>query len=1047
MPRRRTEPQASSAQSPYTRLEHRLVLLAWLHRQFGFQDSAELVGALSDTKEGFDAEGQSFLYHALIGRGCPVGEAALARYDENIRAHLAAMNAQRPDRITLRYFQYLAALYSEFFLDWRANHSGELVRHLNAFVRERNAVRLPGEPTDRLFALADLSKLAFLMATGSGKTLLLHLNYRQFLHYYRGTLDNILLIAPNEGLSQQHLSEFEHSGIPARRFNPEDSGLLLGESNVVQVLEITKLVTEKKGSGVTVPVEAFEGNNLIFVDEGHKGTGGEAWRSYRDSLGRTGFTFEYSATFVQALTASRDEQLTMEYGQAIGFDYSYKFFYGDGYGKDFHILNLREESTPERTDSLLLGNLLAFYEQLRLFDERRTEFVPYNLERPLWAFVGSSVTTLRSDVLTVVRFFERVLRNERGWATLALTKLLEGRSGLHDTFGQDLFADRYKYLRNKRLGADRVYNDILRRVLGSPAAGALHLSDIAASAGELGLRVGGADGYFGLIYIGDTATFKRLVEAEAPDVVIEEDAISPSLLAHINGPSSPVNVLIGAKKFMEGWNSWRVSSMGLLNIGRSEGSEIIQFFGRGVRLKGRAMSLKRSQRLPGDHPRDLPLLETLDIFALRANYMAQFRDYLEREGVDPGGSIELALPIRTNQGFLDRGLVAPQVLPNRDFTRESSMRLAPDAAAKVQADVSLRAESLRSGVAGVQRQALRSGEERTIPRGSLDLVSWDRLYLRLLEYKDQKGYGNLAITPKSLRQIIEADDPMLYRLIADEETLAPRSFAGILVLEEAILTVLRKYLERYYYVQRERWESKHMGLLVMDRQHPNFRDYTIKLPRSDEALVRSVMGLIGRKAEVYQQDSRELPALHFDRHLYQPLVLGSNQQITSDPPGLNEHEEKFVYDLRQYVRDHAEQLCGKELFLLRNLSRGKGIGFFESQGFYPDFLLWVVEGQHQRLIFVEPHGLKHAKAYWSDDKARLHERLRKLGHDWRRVGGLENVTVDAFIVSATGYDEIRSYYDNGTWTRDGFAERHVLFCDRGPGYIGSMLESKAQADE
>ena len=51
--------------------------------------------------------------------------------------------------------------------------------------------------------MLDLSKLAFWMATGSGKTRLLHLNYRQFNHYNRESLDNILLITPNEGLSQQ----------------------------------------------------------------------------------------------------------------------------------------------------------------------------------------------------------------------------------------------------------------------------------------------------------------------------------------------------------------------------------------------------------------------------------------------------------------------------------------------------------------------------------------------------------------------------------------------------------------------------------------------------------------------------------------------------------------------------------------------------------------------------------------------------------------------------------------------------------------------------
>jgi len=94
------------------------------------------------------------------------------------------------------------------------------------------------------------------------------------------------------------------------------------------MIEITKLVEEKCGGGVRVPVEAFEGNNLIFVDEGHKGTGGVAWRSFRESLSETGFTFEYSATFGQALTAARNDQLTAEYGKAIAFDYSYRYFYG-----------------------------------------------------------------------------------------------------------------------------------------------------------------------------------------------------------------------------------------------------------------------------------------------------------------------------------------------------------------------------------------------------------------------------------------------------------------------------------------------------------------------------------------------------------------------------------------------------------------------------------------------------------------------------------------------------------------------------------------------
>jgi len=103
------------------------------------------------------------------------------------------------------------------------------------------------------------------------------------------------------------------------------------------------------------------------------------------------------------------------------------------------------------------------------------------------------------------------------------------------------------------------------------------------------------------------------------------------------------------RKFIEGWSSWRVSNVGLLNIGRQEGAQIIQLFGRGVRLKGKGFSLKRSSALPGDHPAHVRLLETLNIFAVRANYMALFRNCLEREGVETEASVELLIFAQIDQ--------------------------------------------------------------------------------------------------------------------------------------------------------------------------------------------------------------------------------------------------------------------------------------------------------------------------------------------------------------------------------------------------------------
>jgi len=86
--------------------------------------------------------------------------------------------------------------------------------------------------------------------------------------------------------------------------------------------------------------------------------------------------------------------------------------------------------------------------------------------------------------------------------------------------------------------------------------------------------------------------------------------------------------------------------MGLMNVGRSEGSEIIQLFGRGVRLKGYDFSLKRSEYVFGiKHPKYIEHLETLNVFGIRSNYMKEFEEYLEAEGVGEKTTEVITLPV------------------------------------------------------------------------------------------------------------------------------------------------------------------------------------------------------------------------------------------------------------------------------------------------------------------------------------------------------------------------------------------------------------------
>ena len=1018
------------------KLENHLTLHGWLNSHFGYTTTRDLLNDVKNAEEGFNPDGHSVVCEHLMS-GVPPDSAieeALPTYDANIKRHLSTINSRRTQPIVLRYFQYLSLLYTEIFLDWKFNKQAKFLPQLNAFVRTRNMAKPPGDAMDTPFTETDIEKLAFWMATGSGKTLIMHINYHQFRHYCKDPLDHIVLITPNEGLSEQHMRELANSDIRCERFNVEGNRLAHSQ-DAVQVIEITKLVEEKTSGGVSVPVEAFEGNNLIFVDEGHKGSGGKVWRAYREALAKTGFTFEYSATFGQALAAAKNADLVDEYGKAIAFDYSYRYFYGDGYGKNFRILNVKHDDATQ-TETLLLGNLLSFYEQRRYFKQNTDAVRAYGLDSPLWAFVGSKVNAVytekkksRSDVLNVIRFLHRFLKNEKAWAIHSIEKIINGDSGLSDDKGTDVFQNRLSYLKERNETPRQIYTDILDEVFHTNSSGALHLCDVRNARGEIALKATSSSQYFGLIYIGDTSAFKKLVQNDDADISMDsENVFTESLFNDINKPESAINILIGAKKFIEGWDSWRITAMGLLNIGKQEGSQIIQLFGRGVRLRGRNMSLRRSTPEDTERPDNLPLLETLNIFAVRANFMAQFRDYLMREGVPHEEPIQLELPIKRNMDRVPRPLYVPTVLQYAETATGKCVILEVNSAAAITHTTQSVDIIGSSTQRGIQAERAEAAYQTHIPQPSLELVDWENIYLQLLEYKKEKQFHNLIFDIDILKQILSPNEGLSELSVMDKSEVVPRTQAQLKRLEELVLTLLRKYIAKFYRIIQKRWNDEAVRLKKLEGNDSNFTNWKVYIPRDEASELEPQIKHLIESKEIYGSGTTKLSKVYNDRHLYQPLLTvdGVETALRITPPALENSEKDFVNDLQKYVhQQHEELLAEKQIFLLRNQSRGKGIGFYENEGFYPDFILWILEGAKQRIVFIEPHGMIHDAINEHNDKITLFKRLRNFSH--KRFRG-EHVQLDAFMISRTTLTNLQRRYPDEN--RQTFAEEwHILFRD------------------
>ncbi len=1031
------------------RLADHLVLNKYILDLFGCKDLQALSENLRDpVLEGWDDDGVSHMYHQLVMKlygSKDLPASLLLAYDQNIASHTQQISKKRNEPITWKYFQYLALLFTEIYLDKYFSNPEALIAALN---KHKNTGRLNQVVSD--YEASDLNILAYWNATGSGKTLLMHINILQYQHYLQlhgqgRNLNLIVVLTPNDGLSQQHYSELRASGFSAELFSKSSGSLFKGTK--IEIIDIHKL--EETSGNKTVAIGSFEGNNLVLVDEGHRGSGGDVWKEKRNRLCAGGFSFEYSATFGQAVAAQSDKKknlaLLNEYAKATIFDYSYKYFYADGYGKDYQVLNINDVWNAEFTNLYLTACLLAFYEQINVYGHNRLAISPFQIEKPLAIFVGKSVTATQtkdfkeqaSDVVLILQFLSAFVKNQGGSTVENLGRLLNGTDGLTDKQGKNIFRNSFLFLRKQQLDAATLFNHILRAVFNSQTPGAiLHLDNLKGQDGEIGVRVGDAD-YFGVINVGDGSKLLELCKEKRIDTNTKD--FTSSLFRNINKGDSKVTVLIGSKKFSEGWSSWRVSTMGLMNIGQGEGSEIIQLFGRGVRLKGYKTSLKRSSALdysikPADIPEYLPLLETLNIFGIKADYMQKFKEYLEEEGLNPDkNTVDFTfkvMPTITDLG--SKQLKYVKVKEGFNFKKaEVISDISWNKYGQVLVDWYPKVDILNSAFQLKPKDGPNATpfEENKLQPEHLAFFDWDKLFFDLERHKAERSWYNLTLSKEAIKYALTSDTSW-YILRIPAAVLTFTQFERVRMWQEIGTALMKGYIDRVYNHHKAAYYSKHVELVVLDNTHPNFiEEYQLQVKESEKGIIDKILELQRHIAAGHLSDfalkKNQFEYLVSQHHLYYPLFYMNHKEFAEivqiKPTQLNKGERDLIADLGAFYTANNSFFESKEVYLLRNSSK-KGIGFFEANNFYPDFILWLVDGDTQHVIFIDPKGLRQVNGF-DNPKLKFNETIRTVIQPRIKDNGVE---LHSFIVSNTPFKDVKHWH-NGQVSIEDFNRRGVFF--------------------
>ncbi|MGL2896354.1 DEAD/DEAH box helicase family protein [Helicobacter pylori] len=438
-----------------------------------------------------------------------------------------------------------------------------------------------------------INRLAFYMATGSGKTIVI-IKLVELLSVAMGMglipKKNIMFFSANEHLIKQFEKEIEKYNRNKDYSKQIDFKNLKSVKNkdfyhspkdffqkIALFYYRADLMNDEESKENLLNYKDYwdNGENYVILDEAHKGNKSESKRQAIFSLlSLKGFLFNFSATFTE-----ESDLITSVYNLSVGE------WVKLGYGKESVLLKknnlnafkeLKDLNDREKEIALLKALLL-----LGMQKRYKTEGYFYD---PLMLVFTHSVNVENSDAEIFFKTLARVIENDDGSDFLkAKDDLLEELkvpeflfSGNKDKdYKVKVFKEGLKSMDFKGLKEEVFYAN----------SGHIEVIINPKNNQEIVFKLNTSDKVFCLIKIGDITEwiYEKLksVKVVSKNLSFKEE----SYFSQID--KSSINILVGSRTFDTGWDSTRPSVILFLNIGLDDDAKklVKQSFGRGVRIE------------------------------------------------------------------------------------------------------------------------------------------------------------------------------------------------------------------------------------------------------------------------------------------------------------------------------------------------------------------------------------------------------------------------------------------------------------------------------